>query len=103
MEAPSLLVMSTMSWSSATKRSTFTHRQFDPSCEAITRRPLREVSQPWHAAQPVCIGQTDPMIGTDLHAIPANWRELAEAVPPGDAIGWPYPGPWPAENPQPKE
>jgi hypothetical protein len=80
-----------------------THRQFDPSCEAITRRPLREVSQPWHAAQPVCIGQTDPMIGTDLHAIPANWRELAEAVPPGDAIGWPYPGPWPAENPQPKE
>jgi hypothetical protein len=75
-----------------------TARQFDQTGEPITRRSLKEVAAPWHAAQPVRIGYVEPLIGKDTHDIPANWRQLADVDPPGDAIGWPYPGPWPTNR-----
>lgn len=75
-----------------------TARQFDKAGAPVTRRLLEEVEAPWHAAQPVRIGYVDPLIGKDLHEIPENWRELADVDPPGDAIGWPYPGPWPTRG-----
>jgi hypothetical protein len=51
-----------------------------------------------HPTRPaVRIGWVEPLIGTDLHDIPSNRRELADVDPdpPGEAIGWPYPGGWP--------
>jgi hypothetical protein len=75
-----------------------TARQFDQTGEPITRRSLKEVAAPWHAAQPVRIGYVEPLIGKDLHDIPANRRQLADVDPPGDAIGWPYAGPWPTNR-----
>jgi hypothetical protein len=72
-----------------------TARQFDATCDPVTRRSLAEVKEPWQVAQPVRIGWVEPLIGTDLHDIPSNWRELADVDPPGEAIGWPYPGGWP--------
>jgi hypothetical protein len=53
---------------------------------------------PWHSAQAVRIGYVEPFIGRDLDEIPANWRSLADVEPPGDAIGWPYPRPWPTRG-----
>lgn len=75
-----------------------TARQFDRAGDPITRRSVKEVSAPWHVAQPVRIGYVEPLIGKDLHDVPMNWQQLADADPPGDAIGWPYPGPWPIER-----
>jgi hypothetical protein len=75
-----------------------TARQFDQAGDPITRRSLKEVSAPWRVAQPVRIGYAAPLIGRDLHDIPANWAQLADVDPPGDAIGWPYPGPWPTDR-----
>ena len=73
-----------------------TARQFDQTSDPIIRRLLKEVSAPWHAAQPVRIGYVEPLSGKDLHAVPAKWRQLADAHPPGDAIGWQYP--WPTSR-----
>ena len=71
-----------------------TARQFVKDGDAITREALTVVTRPWHAAQVVRIGHVEPFIGRDLHEIPENWRSLADVEPPGDAIGWAYPGPW---------
>lgn len=71
-----------------------TARQFDKTSDPITRRSLKEVETPWQSAQPVRIGYVEPLIGKDLHDIPTNLRGLADVDSPGDAIGWPYPGPW---------
>jgi hypothetical protein len=76
-----------------------TARQFDETSDPITRRPLKDVEVPWCGAQPVRIGSVDRLIGEDLHDIPENWRDLADVDPPADAIGWPYPGPWPTSRP----
>lgn len=76
-----------------------TSRQFDPHDEPVTCRPREEATEPWLSAVAVKIGHVDPFIGRDLHAIPANWRDLPGVDPPGDAIGWPYPGPWPTRGP----
>jgi hypothetical protein len=75
-----------------------TARQFDETSDPITRRPLSDVEKAWHGSQGVRIGHVEPFIGRDLHDIPANWRELADVDPPGDAIGWAYPGPWPVRR-----
>jgi hypothetical protein len=75
-----------------------TARQFDRTGDPITRRSLREVAASWHGVQLVRIGYVEPLIGKDLHDIPDNWRQLADVDPPGDAIGWPYPGPWPTDR-----
>ena len=75
-----------------------TARQFDKDGHAVTRQTLEVVMRPWHSAQEVRIGYVEPFIGRDLHEIPANWRSLADAEPPGDTIGWAYPGPWPTRG-----
>jgi hypothetical protein len=75
-----------------------TARQFDKDGDAITRRSLEVVAAPWHSEQEVRIGYIPPFIGRDLHEIPENWRLLADVEPPGDAIGWAYPGPWPTHG-----
>jgi hypothetical protein len=73
-----------------------TARQFDRTSEAITRSSLEDVKAPWCVAQRVETDSVDPLFrGEHPHGIPKNWRELADVDPPGDAIGWPYPGGWP--------
>jgi hypothetical protein len=74
-----------------------TARQFDKTSNPITRRSVEDVVAPWQGAGPVQIGFVEPLIGRDLHEIPANWRELADANPPGDAIGWQYSPPAPPD------
>jgi hypothetical protein len=72
-----------------------TARQFDPTGDAVTRRPMAEVVSPWQVVDEVEPGILHPPFATDPHGIPANWRDLADVDPPGDAIGWEYPGGWP--------
>jgi hypothetical protein len=57
--------------------------------------PLTQAALP---AQKVGIGHVDPLIGTDPHDSPTNWREPAEVELPGGTIGWPYPGTWPTRG-----
>ena len=48
-----------------------TARQFDETSDTVTRRSLKEVERLWHGSQRVRIGSIEPLIGTDLHDIPA--------------------------------
>jgi hypothetical protein len=76
-----------------------TGRQFDPGVEAITRRTRRDAEAAWTYSEVIDPDKVDPPFQEHPHGIPRNWRELLDVEPPGNAIGWEYPGEWPTRAP----
>lgn len=73
-----------------------TARQFHASGEAIDRGAFEDLRSLWRRCAQVDPDARDPFWQAGhLDGIPENWRELANCDPPGDAIGWEYPGGWP--------
>jgi hypothetical protein len=73
-----------------------TARRFESHAPQVSRRMFGIYKVFWEKVEEVDPDQRDsPLVGGHLDGIPANWRELADCAPPGDVIGWEYPGDWP--------
>ena len=73
-----------------------TARQFRASGKAVDRGDFGDLRLLWRRCDQVDPDARDPFWPAGhLDRIPENWRELANSDPPGDAIGWEYPGGWP--------
>lgn len=74
-------------------------RRFEPLGAVLSRRVFIFIEVLWGEVEEVDIDEVDPSPdGAHGGGIPENWRELADVEPPGEGIGWPFPGGWPVET-----